>query len=66
MYNAKKITKAEAMAQFRESWNEFVKTNPQWKGDSIAKREDWSNYCDMLYKDGQITSHQDRTWTNPF
>lgn len=63
---AKKITKAQAMAEFQESWNEFVKANPQWKGDSIAKREDWSNYTDMLQRDGRITSYQCDNWVNPY
>ena len=63
---AKKLTKAEAMAAFQDSWNEFVKANPQWKGDTIAKREDWNSYTDCLQKDGQITAHQCNTWTNPY
>lgn len=63
---AKKITKAEALAEFRASWAEFVKNNPQWKGDTIAKREEWNYFTDVLQRDGYITEHQCNTWTNPF
>ena len=44
---------------FKESPSEF-------RGDSVAKREYFNNYTDMLCKEGVITSKQYETWSNPF
>jgi len=60
------MTKAQALQEFREQWNDLIRHSPQWKGDAIAKREAFHNYTDMLYKNRQITLHQYNTWTNPF
>lgn len=61
-----KLTKKQVLADFREMWNEFLQSEPQWKGDSIAKREAFNNYTDSLCKDGLITDYQYHNWTNPF
>ena len=61
-----KLTKKQAIAQFREMWREAIEYNLALKGDVIAKREDWNNYTDALCKDGQITQSQYSRWSNPF
>lgn len=46
---------------------EVFNDNPsEFRGDSVAKREFFNNYTDMLCKDGVITSKQYNTWSNPF
>lgn len=62
----RRLTKKQVLQQFRESWNEAVQHNPYLRGDTIAKREEWNNYTDMLCKDRQISQHQYLTWSNPF
>lgn len=62
----RRMTKAEAIAQFREIWAETTRAEPQWKGDTIAKRESWNNFTDCLQRDGYITQRQCDTWSNPF
>lgn len=62
----KKMTKQDALASFRESWSGLLSVEPQWRGDTTAKREAWNNYTDSLCKDGSITSRQYDTWQNPF
>lgn len=62
----RKMTKAEALADFREIWDEVVANNPRARGDSIMKREAFNNYTDALCKDRRITPHQYETWSNPF
>ena len=39
---------------------------PQWKGDTIAKREAWNDFVDMLNKEGYVSDSQAYNWTNPF
>ena len=60
------ITKAQALAEFREIWADIVAHNPRARGDSIMKREAFNNYTDALCKDRRITLHQYETWSNPF
>ena len=60
------MNKAQALESFREMWAEQVAINPDLRGDTTWKREDWSNYTDHLCKTRQITSHQYDTWSNPF
>lgn len=60
------LTKAQALASFRELWEEACVNNPSLRGDVIAKREEWNNYTDALCKDRQITARQYDTWSNPF
>ena len=55
------MTKKEAIAEFRELYVDLIP-----RGDAVMRREEWCNYTDYLYKCGYISSHQDRTWTNPF
>ena len=61
-----KLTKTEALKDFREMWTETVRQDPRWRSDSIAKREAFNNYIDALHKDALITNKQVATWTNPF
>lgn len=65
---SKKMTKAEALAEFREFVLPYVRETYEQDGrvDVIARREAWINYVDALYKDGRITDKQADTWTNPF
>jgi hypothetical protein len=59
-------TKAQVLDQFRYNWKVLTKQQPQWKGDTIAKREAWNDFVDMLSRDGDITQSQRDNWTNPF
>ena len=61
-----RMTKVEAVASFRESWNVFLIRNPHFKGDIIAKRTAFNDYVDMLNKDGMVTDYQAYNWSNPF
>ena len=61
-----KMTKKQAVQQFRESWADFVANDSSWRGDSIAKRCAFNDYVDMLNKDGLVTDHQAYNWSNPF
>ena len=61
----KKMTKAEALKQFREIYKKFPLTIGR-RSDAIAKREDWNNYTDQLCKDGRITLKQYENWGQPF
>tara|TARA_R100001129_G_scaffold110821_1_gene76079 strand:- start:270 stop:473 length:204 start_codon:yes stop_codon:yes gene_type:complete len=63
---SKNITKMQALSQFRYNWKVATMSNPNLKGDTIAKREDWHNFVDMLNKDGYISDKQAFNWTNPF
>ena len=56
----RKMTKAQVLKDFRASIGDSL------RGDAIAKREAFSNYTDMLCKDGLITEKQYENWTNPF
>ncbi len=54
------MTKNEASAQFKECYPEIVTSK-----DKGLKRLEWACYTDSLCKDGQITSKQYSTWTQP-
>ena len=58
-----RMTKVEVVASFREMLRE---SGDPFKGDSIAKREAFNNYVDMLNKDGDVTDWQAYNWSNPF
>ena len=58
--------KKEAIAIFRENWREVLRTFPHYKGDTIAKREEWNNFVDTLERQDEITQQQRDSWTNPF
>lgn len=57
------MTKQQALQQFRELMraSEYA-----FRGDAIAKREEWNNYTDSLCKDGEISQKQCDSWSNPF
>jgi hypothetical protein len=59
-------TKAQALEQFRYNWKCATLSNPNLKGDSIAKREEWSYFTDSLCKEGYITMKKYESWSNPF
>ena len=59
-------TKAQVLSQFRYNWKVFTKQNPQWRGDTIAKREERNCFTDDLSREGYITQNQRDNWTNPF
>jgi hypothetical protein len=61
-----KTTKQQALSQFRYNWKVFTMQQPQWKNDTIAKREEWNNFTDALCKEGYITMNQYNNWSNPF
>lgn len=63
MTNKIKITKLEALDQFKEIYADFLKEN--WD-DKIAIRTAWNDYTDMLLKDGILTENQYNTWSQPF
>ena len=58
-----RMTKVQVVAQFKEMLRE---SGDPFKGDSIAKREAFNNYVDMLNKDGDVTDNQANNWSNPF
>lgn len=58
-----KMTKAEVIAECRETFREFPET---FRGDDIAKQQYWNDYTDSLCKSGMISNHQYNTWSNPF
>ena len=61
-----RMTKKEVVEQFRWDWSDFLKSNPSWRGDRIAKREAFNNFVDGLNKDGRVTDYQAYNWSNPF
>ncbi len=61
-----KMTKKDAVQQFRWDWSDFLKSNPHFRGDSIAKRCAFNDYVDGLNKDGLVTDYQAYNWSNPF
>ena len=58
-----RMTKVEVVASFREMLRE---SGDPLRGASIAKREAFNNYVDMLNKDGCVTDYQAYNWSNPF
>ena len=38
------MTKKEVVASFRELWRDFLVSNPNFRGDSIAKRCAFNDY----------------------
>ena len=61
MTTSKPMTKAEALKDFRHLFRPFIK-----RGDTIATREAWNNWTDVLCKEGAITLNQYETWDQPF
>ena len=60
-----RMTKKEVVASFREMLKDSP-TGTLLRGDSIAKREAFNDYVDMLNKDGMVTDYQAYNWSNPF
>ncbi len=63
MATSKKMTKAEALRDFKILYKTF--TNYR-KGDLIAKRTEWNDFTDALCKQGLITTNQYINWRQPF
>ena len=61
-----RMTKKQAVQQFRWDWSDFLSNNPHFRGDSIAKRCAFNDYVDSLNKDGLVTDYQAYNWSNPF
>ena len=59
-------TKAQVLEQFRYNWKVECIANPSYKGDKIRKRIAFSDFTDMLCKNGDITLKQYESWSNPF
>ena len=59
----KKMTKAEALRDFRILYKTFTNYG---KGDVVAKRTEWNDYTDRLCKEGLITLKQYENWGQPF
>jgi len=59
-------TKRQALKEFKWVWQRILSEQPNYKGDSIAKREAFNNFIDSLNKDGEVTDEQAATWINPF
>jgi hypothetical protein len=62
----KKITKVQALEQFRHNWKVLTIMQPKIKDDVIAKREQWNIFVDALNKEGWVNDHQAMNWSNPF
>ena len=61
-----RMTKKQVLKEFNDLWRELVASNPSLRGDSIAKREEFNNYVDMLNKERRVTDSQAFNWSNPF
>ena len=61
-----RMTKKQAVQQFRWDWSDFLKSNPSWRGDKVAKRCAFNDFVDALNKDGLVSDYQAYNWSNPF
>ena len=61
-----RLTKKQAVHQFRWDWSDFLKSNPSWRGDKVAKRCAFNDFVDALNKDGLVSDYQAYNWSNPF
>ena len=61
-----RMTKKDVVQQIRWDWSDFLQSNPNFRGDSIAKRTSFNDYVDSLNKDGLVTDYQAYNWSNPF
>ena len=66
MATLKRLTKVETVRLFAEEWRHTLEHQPQWKNDSIAKREAFNNFVDGLNKSGLISDNQANRWSNPY
>lgn len=60
------LTKRQVLSMFSEVWRDTVAAYPNWRGDSVAKREAFNNYVDALNKDRKVSDAQAFSWSNPF
>ena len=60
------MTKKDVVQQFRWDWSDFLKSNPNFRGDSIAKRCAFNDYVDSLNKDGLVTDYEAYNWRTHF
>ena len=60
------MTKAEAVADFRETILPYVRQGQNGTIDKQARLDAFGNYTDLLCRAGKITLKQYETWTNPF
>lgn len=58
------MTKNTFRGEFRVMWAQAVAENPHLKGDTIAKREYWSDIVGMLVQDGSLPERA-VNWSNP-
>lgn len=61
-----RTTKQQVLEEFKTVWQGILSEQPNYKGDSIAKREAFNNFVDALNKDGIVSNHQAYSWSNPF
>ena len=61
-----RLTKKQAVQQFRWDWSDFLKSNPSWRGDKVAKRCAFNDFVDALNKDGLVSDYQAYNLSNPF
>jgi hypothetical protein len=62
----KHLTKAQAVAQFKEGLPPNAFMGLDNKLDKIARWQAWNDYTDMLCKDGQISNYQYSSWVGPY
>lgn len=60
----KRLNKKQVLKMFRSDIAPEVRK--QFPKDSIAMREAFNSFVDMLNKNGQVSDHQAFTWSNPF
>ena len=61
-----RLTKKQAVQQFRWDWSDFLKSNPSWRGDKVAKRCAFNDFVDALNKYGLVSDYQAYNWSNTF
>jgi len=61
-----RTTKQQVLEEFKTVWQAILLDQPNYKGNSIAKREAFNNFVDGLNKDGIVSNHQAYNWSNPF
>ena len=61
-----RLTKKQAAQQFRWDWSDFLQSNPNYRGDKVAKRCAFNDFVDALNKDGLVSDYQAYNWSNPF
>lgn len=57
-----RLTKKQAEKEFREVWKSVLEYFPNYKGDVVAKREEWFIFIDNLLSERKITFEQYNSW----